>query len=235
MWSIESLARAAADGLQARNEHLDAEQAVYGLDAASEVELHAWVREGFAAAGYGVWPEIPFPGEPMLRPKRSERERCDVVLTPEPTFIPSDPVADLLDADAAAATLFAGAHRLPDPRITPVEDAFWLEIKVVHQYAYVNGIPGPNTTYASELTRGPCRDITKLAADGRIFHAGLLLVHFTADEATADHDLRILTGRLLDRDLPVAAPLVEHVPIADRIGNRLCSTAVFRVRPRNDG
>src|SRR5690606_15918571 len=110
-----------------------------------------------------------------------------------------------------------------------VDDAFWLEMKVIHQYA-----PGcldqPNPRYSAQflsVTRG---DLSKLAKDEAILHAGLLLVLFTADEATARADLRTWHERCVHRALPLAAPSQRFVPITNRPGHGLLPLALARVR-----
>src|SRR5690606_6705856 len=92
----------AADALRNRSQELAAEQAVYGLDALSEVEFHPILAAAFRAAGLGVWPEQPYPGHPGKRPKRVERERCDLVLTESPDAPLRDPVAHRNELEAAS-------------------------------------------------------------------------------------------------------------------------------------
>lgn len=223
----------AADALRRRSEELAAEQAVYGLDALSEVEFHPLLAGAYRDAGYGVWPEQPYPGQPGKRPRHSERERCDLVITQSPAWPLRDPVAEQNELEVAAGTLFApqAEAMLTGMRSTPPEDAFWLEVKLVGQFCYSADIPGPNTTYASELLRVVPSDLPKLARDRRLRHTGLLLILFTSDRQVADHDLAALMHRCLDRALPVASPAVARLPIDDRIGNQLCTLALIPVRP----
>jgi hypothetical protein len=146
-----------------------------------------------------------------------------------------DPVAALKERDAAEGTLFAilsstGEAKTPHP--WHPEDAFWLEVKVAGQFCYTTGVPGPNRAYASELGRLPAGDIAKLAREPAIRHAALMVILFTADRATADHDLGAFAHRCLDRDLPVQAPSLARLEIADRIGNSLCTVAVVPVAKR---
>lgn len=105
-----------------------------------------------------------------------------------------------------------------------------MEVKVVGQFCYTAGVPGPNRTYASELLRLPAGDIAKLAREPRVVHGGVLLVLFTADRRTADHDLNVFAHRCLDRALEVRSPAVERFGIADRIGNGVCTVALVPVR-----
>ncbi|HEX7009816.1 MAG TPA: hypothetical protein VF184_07535, partial [Phycisphaeraceae bacterium] len=80
-WSIADIADAVAAGLSAQARAEDLEQAVYGLDARDELELHPLIQQALRAAGYGVWPEQRYPGAWNHR-KRSLGQRCDLVLTP---------------------------------------------------------------------------------------------------------------------------------------------------------
>lgn len=110
------------------------------------------------------------------------------------------------------------------------EDALWLEVKVVAQHAYAGGVPGPNSAYASELKRGPIADCKKLAADPRIVHAAVIVVLFTADMATARHDLPFIVHKALDLDLPVSSPQIRHIRIGERIGNHVCTVCWLELR-----
>jgi hypothetical protein len=222
----------AAEALRKRSRELAAEQAVDGLDALSEVQFHPLLAAAFRATGMGVWPEQPYPGQPGRRPKRVERERCDLVLTQDPEAPIGDPVARLLELDRAESTLFAPQAEaiLNQQRLTPPEDAFWLEVKLVGQFCYSAGIPGANQTYTSELLTIAPSDLPKLARDQRIRHAGLLLIHFTADDEVARHDLAALVHRCLDRSLPVSTPSIARFDIDDRIGNQRCTLALIPVR-----
>lgn len=63
-WSLDDIADALADTLRERDAALTAEQAVYGLDALDEVELHPLLADGLArATPFGVLREQPYPHE----------------------------------------------------------------------------------------------------------------------------------------------------------------------------
>lgn len=231
MWRPEQIADIAAAGLQERSEALRLEQAVRGLDALQEVQFHPLLADAFAGAGLGVAAEFPYPGPAGRRPRRSERERCDLVLTPSPEVGILDPVAELKYRDEAEGGLF-------DPEVVaeaypgiPPEEAYWLEVKVVGQYCFSAGVPGPNRTYASELLTTSAADLTKLSREPRIRHGALLLVLFTADEATARHDLTAFMHRCLDRELPVQSPSKAGFAIPDLIGNTVCTATVVPIWP----
>ena len=51
-------------------------------------------------------------------------------------------------------------------------------------------------------------------------------VLFTESEHTARHDIGVLMHRLLDRELPVSMPAIEHLAIPDLIGNRVCTVGL---------
>ena len=116
------------------------------------------------------------------------------------------------------------------PQQARPEDVLWLEIKVLGQYEFADGVPVPNGAYASRLIRGVVSDLAKLATDESISHSAVLLVLFAADEEVARHDVFQAWHRCLDRDLPIASPMLRVVPISDRIGNTVCLLTVFSMR-----
>lgn len=210
MWSIAELLDALEAGLRAIAAEIDAEQSVYGLDARDEVALHPVIERACREVGYGVHREEPYPADRKRR-KASEGERCDFVLTPD---------ARPLVQPERAATLFETENAVA------VDDAFWLEMKVVHQHTP----DGPNPRYSAQflsVTRG---DLSKLSKDDAILHAGLLIVLFTADESVAEHDLAVWYNRCLDRGLPLEAPYRRSIPLTNRHGNGCLSLALAGVR-----
>lgn len=233
MWRHEDIADAAAAALERRSAALREEQSPRGLDALAEVDLHPLLAAGLAQAGFGVHPEQPYPGEVERRARRAQRERCDLVLTPAPEIALLDPVAELRQIDAAAGTLFEpiAESMVPSDRGAHPADAFWLEIKVVGQFTFTSGIPGPNRAYASELVGGPVEDLVKLEWDRAVRHGGSLVVLFTADESTARHDLGLLLHRCLDRELPVQSPAMRTFAIPDLIGNAACTVCLIPMKP----
>jgi hypothetical protein len=210
IFSPADIADAAEAGLRRRADAIDHEQAVRGLDVLDEVALHPVLAEAFAAAGYGVHREQRYPDDRRRR-RETEGERCDFVLTPD---------ARPLRATEARSTLFDRADA-----VEPA-DALWLEMKVVAQH----GEEGANARYATELLSTVRRDVTKLSKDAGILQAMLLIVLFVADERVAEHDLGIWQDRCLRRGLPIGAPSRRAFAIADRIGNRVCTAAVYPVQ-----
>jgi hypothetical protein len=207
--SPADIADAIEAGLKRSLAHLDHEQAVYGLDSRSELELHPVLEDALRAAGFGVHREQRYPGDRALR-RVSEGERCDFVLTPDGTP---------LMAEDSRGTLF------DDPAATPLDEAFWLEVKVVAQFAP----EGPNANYSSQLLSAVREDVSKLAKDAGILQAGLLIVLFVRDHSIAEHDLKIWQDRCLDRGLPLAAPSRRAIAMTDRHGNACCAIAVYPV------
>jgi hypothetical protein len=234
MWRPDQLpivlVEAGAEALHRRAGELDAEQAVHGLDALPEVGFHPLLAAAFRGAGLGVWQEFPFPGEPGRRPRHSERERCDLVITKSPDAAIRDPVQALREELASAGTLFEGHDRIDAACGVAPADAFWLEVKLIGQFCYSHGVPGPNRTYAAELLRTAPADIPKLVRDPGIRFAGLQLVLFTADAKVAEHDLGVVMDRCLRKGLPVSAPEMASFPVGDRIGNGVCTLALIPVR-----
>jgi len=203
------IADAIERGVRAACARLDREQAVYGLDIRDELALHPLLAESLRAAGLGVHREVRYPADRGKR-KIAEGERCDFVLTAD---------GRPLVAEAARGTLF------DDPNAVPLDEAFWLEAKVVSQF----GMEGPNRNYASQLLSAVRHDVTKLSKEAGILHAGLLIVLFVREPLVAEHDLRIWQDRCLERGLPIGAPAQRCVPIRDRHGHAACTIAVYPV------
>lgn len=232
----------AADALRRRAEALRLEQAVQGIDALDEVDLHPILASAYADAGLGVLREQPYPGEWRARrrtalPHRRDRQRCDLVLLDRPDGVLEDEVLVRRSAEqdrrARTGTLFDTATLQAPPGPTGTGspgDAFWLEVKTLGQYCYTGGVPGPNRAYTTELTRGPIADLGKLASDPLIRSAGLLVVQFVAGDEVATHDQLELVHRCLDRELPIASPRRRSLPITDHIGNTACVLALIELR-----
>jgi len=210
MWDCADIADAVAGGLTRAAGERDIEQAVLGIDACDELELHPLIASALRDHGMGVHREQRYPRDRRKR-RISEGDRCDFVLTHD---------ARPLQEEAARSTLF------DDPRAVALDDAFWLEVKVVHQFAEA----GPPAGYSSQLLSTVRQDVTKLSRDADILHAGLLIAMFVASPDVAEHDLRIWQDRCLAKSLPIAAPYRRQVRITNRIGNECCCLALYPVR-----
>jgi len=209
-WHPSDISDAVAAGLKQRAEADDAEHAVYGFDALDELGLHPVIHNALHQDGWGVWPEQRYPGH-WHKTKRSHGLRCDLVLTPD-----GRPLRDL----SVRGTLFDNGESV-DP-----EAAYWLEIKTVAQHE----TSGPFARYSAELLSPVMKDVKKIWSDGVIQHGGLLIVLFTEDQETAEHDLAVWHERCLRKGFPVGQPAVRGLGVTNRIGNAWCSVAVFGVR-----
>ncbi len=179
------------------------------MDVLDEIALHPTVASALREAGYGVYREQRYPADRIKR-SHSEGERCDFVLTPD---------GRELSQPDAAGTLF-------DPADTvPLDEAYWLEVKVVSQFT----VEGPNANYSSQLLSTVRQDVTKLSKEPGILHAGLLIVLFVQDERVADHDLQIWQDRCLQRGLPIGSPAVRRTQLNNRHGHGVCLMAVYPV------
>lgn len=227
MWDLHQIVRTVRAGLEAASLATVEEQAVHGIDALSEVDLHPVLAATFQRAGFGVVRERHYPGEPGTRAKFSARQRCDIVLLPEAGQRLLDPVAELMKLDKARGTLFEAAAPIATAAGVRPEDAFWLEVKLVGQYCYTQGVPGPNRAYSSELTNSLYVDLAKIAADAALKWSGLLMVLFSDTPETAAHDLPVALHRSLDRGYCFRSPITESFAIPDRIGNRVCTVALI--------
>lgn len=253
MWRHDDILDALIDELRDRETDLRCEQAVHGLDALSEVELHPLLAASCARLGLGALREQFYPstwrkrtwraggGEDLPLPR--DRERCDLVIVERPGLTLADDVrrekrtrkvraktqGTLFEA-IAENEIAAGSLAGAESGAARPQDALWLEIKVIGQYEYVDGVPGPNPSYAYRLTRSVTADLAKLAADPIIECGGALLVLFAATKEVVEHDLLALAHRCLDRGIPITSPMTRTLPIQDRIGNRLCALAMFEVR-----
>lgn len=255
MWSLDELVEPVIAALSRREAELREEQAVRGIDALDELGLHPLVAAALAETGRGVLREQAYPHEWTRKaavrvdtstgevlPESRQRQRCDLVLTEHAGQRLNDSLhrakARRQAREAVKGTLFealGGAEALCDAQVDRAglvepEEAFWLEVKVVAQFCFNAGVLGPNRAYASELVRGPIADVTKLAADRRVQHAGVLVVLFTADEATAKNDLGVLLHKCLDKGLPITSPATRSTGVVDRIGNRVCTASLVGVR-----
>lgn len=227
MWIETDIAAAAAAAMRRKDATDAAADAVRGLDALDELDLHPILAQGFRRAGFGAVREHPFPGPKGKRAKKSERERCDLVLTPRHGVRIRDPMREEeVEEDQRAGTLFAGGEG-PVPEGVPSEECYWLEVKSVGQFVYVDGVPRANSAYASQLVRGIMGDLAKLRREKRVRHGAVLLVLCTAERAVAEHDLPAALHKALDRGSVMRAPVVEGFPILDRVGNAWCCVALI--------
>ncbi len=212
MWDLGLILSACAEALRDAARRLDEEQAALGIDALDELEIHPILRRGLVAAGFGVIAEQRYP-QAGARPRRSEGDRCDIVLTEHQGEHLIDPLA---------------SHTLFGERGVEPEAALWLEVKVVGQFSITDGMARANPGYTSGLLSALTADVRKLASDDRIAHGAALLVLFNSDERIAEHDLGQWTRSAIERGLPISSPLCERFAISDRIGNGVATVALVQ-------
>lgn len=243
MWDWHRLTEIVRDGLFERERRLREEQAVYGLDALREIQMHPILAEALLAAGFGLLREQAYPsmvGKPGKRLGKAARDRCDLVLTPSPGIALADPIDTCRELDWLhgkgtedhTPSLFV-EHEIPEAQLNNAhamsvapEDAAWIEVKVVAQFSFTHGVPGPNSAYASELTGSLARDLSKINNEPLVRHGAVLLVLFSLDERTAEHDVSVALHRCLDRDCRFRSPVSLRFPILDRVGNAVCSVVL---------
>lgn len=233
MWQGFDAAMVIGAGLERRQRELAAEQAVRGLDAMKELDLHGLIAEACAGAGFGVLREVVYPtaGEAT---RNSARARCDLVLTPLSGQSLIDELATKREAAARVGTLFEQAAseqaaRSSDDSCVSAAECLWVEIKCVAQIAYTHGVPTPNRGYGSELVQALRTDLDKLAADPAILEGVVVLVLFTQEERTARNDLVVAANRCLDHASAIASMSSRSFAITDRAGNACCTVAAFDV------
>ncbi len=182
------------------------EQAVYGLDSLEELALHGLLAEGMGR-WYGVAREAHYPSS--AGSKRTHRMRCDLVLTP-----PGRP----LRMDWAEPTLFDA------PGVCEPGDALWLEVKVARQFKAPQERDG---RYGAQWRDAVVEDLKKMEAEGGIREAGLVLIAFNESAEILEKDLELFETVLARKEVLAGFRQVRSVPILDRMGNRLCTVALW--------
>ena len=225
-WTASELVRAIAEGLEQEAAARDATQETLGLDSLLELALHPLVAAALSRAGYGVWPEQRYPGDRQDW-RRTRGRRCDMVLTPG-----GRPLSHLEGLNGHARLPFPQETNLSreGASVVSLAEAFWLEIKSVAQHAP----GGPAADYSAGLFAEWVADVRKISSDPGLVYAALLVIVFTADAATACHDLDLWRLRCLEDDLPLLSPATTSFAIGDRLGNTQCSLALFPILPAAD-
>ena len=182
------------------------EQAVYGLDARSEVEIQQ-VLAGGLAGHYEVAREVHYPSSKGA--KRTHRMRCDLVLTPKGRG---------LKRDTEEAGLFT-------PRdLCPPAEALWLEVKVAYQFREGGR---RHTGYGQQWRGAVVEDLRKIEAETLIREAGLVLIVFNESEEIIGKDLELFESVLAQKEVLAGFRQVRSVKITDRIGHSLCTMALW--------
>jgi len=232
VWYTQEILCLMSHHLQSIDSDLRAQQAYLGLDSYPEIQLHPLLCQAFAASHYGTLREVGYPSSPRDRPNEAQRQRCDLVLTPgsdQPLF---DPIHEQREQDKALGTLFEAfsSTNQPDPNEVVPQSAFWLEVKSVAQFCYVDGVPGTNGKYTSELLSGPRSDVLKLATEPMIHHAAALVILFSQDQATGPHDIMAAVNEMIESALPISIPELESFPITDHAGNAWCTLGLIPMK-----
>lgn len=203
---LDILARQIAAVLLERESELRLEQAVYGLDSLDELPLQRLVADGLAAH-YCVAREVHYPS--TFGKKLSNRKRCDLVLSP-----PGAP----LRLDSQPPSLF-------DPQVfTLPQEAFWLEVKSAYQFRAPDV---RHSGYGQQWRTAVVQDIRKMDAEPLIHHAALLLIVFTESNELVEKDLALLEDVLVRKEVLAGFRQSASVPIAERIGHRVCTAALW--------
>jgi hypothetical protein len=205
-WDFATLADHLGGVIQHSESDLRLEQAVYGLDTRSEVEIHRLLGEGLLPH-YEVAREVHYPS--TRGRKLTHRQRCDLVLTPK---------GRPLKLDHAPETLF------DPPNQAQPEEALWLEVKVAYQFREGGARHGG---YGQQWRNAVVDDLRKMESEPLIKHAGLCLVVFNESHDILNKDLENFELILAQKEVLAGFRHVRSIPITERIGHQLCTIAVW--------
>jgi hypothetical protein len=206
IWDLHGLADRLQNVLQAAEDELRLEQAVYGLDARDERAIQGLLAERLAIF-YEIAREVHYPSSRGER--LTHRMRCDLVLTP---------LGRALRLDFQPPTLF------DPPNLADAPDALWLEVKVAYQFREGGERHGG---YGSQWRNAVVDDLRKMEDDELIRSAALLLVVFNESREILDKDLDLFETVLSEKEVLAGFRQVRSVEILDRIGHRLCTVALW--------
>ncbi|QQE11470.1 hypothetical protein JD969_18550 [Planctomycetota bacterium] len=209
-WCSDELVEIAANCLIKRALDDDLEQTVYGFDSLKELKIHTLLEEFFLNTNFGVWREVRYPKE-WHKSKKSEGIRCDFVLTPDGLPLKDPELSGTLFGDAVESV--------------SAEEAYWMEVKVVREFDYGQ----LSKKYSNDLKCPVKNDILKIWSDGRLKHGGLLLMLYTADQATGMRDVLKWYELIQQKGLPIRYPALKDFKITERTGNGWCTIALFEV------
>ena len=199
--------------LRAREDELRLEQAVYGLDALGEVELHDLLSSGLRA-WYEVAREVHYPSSAGR--KLSHRARCDMVLSE---------AGRPLRLDREATDLFTPVD------LAPPGEALWLEVKVAWQFRE-GGVR--HTGYGGQWRNAIIADLRKMEEEPLILEAALLLVVFNESSEILDKDLDLFETVMAREEVLAGFRQTRSVSILERIGHRMCSVALWPTVQRRE-
>ena len=206
LWDFSTVADRLGQAVQAAEDELRLEQAVYGLDTRDEKGLQTILTEGLRRH-YEVVREVHYPS--TVGRKLTHRPRCDLVLTPK---------GRPLRLDSAPPSLFDPADQA-EPK-----DALWLEVKIAYQFREGGVRHGG---YGAQWRQAVIEDLRKMEAEPQIKEAGLALIVFNESQQVLDTDLELFEDVLAIKEVLAGFRQVRSVPILDRIGHHLCTAAVW--------
>jgi hypothetical protein len=205
-WDFSTLADRLGQIVQQAEADLRLEQAVYGIDAKEELELHRVLAQGLEAH-YEVAREVHYPS--TMGKKLTHRPRCDLVLTPK---------GRSLRLDSSPPTLFDA------PNLCTPAEALWLEVKAAYQFREGQV---RHSGYGPQWRNNTIADLRKMEADLLIHEAGLLLIVFNESEEILTKDLDLFERLLIEKEVLAGFRQVRSTPILERMGHRLCTIALW--------
>ncbi|HEY7118843.1 MAG TPA: hypothetical protein VH475_19800 [Tepidisphaeraceae bacterium] len=205
-WDFATVADRLKTVMEQAEADLRLEQAVYGLDARSEVQLQDLIATGLRQF-YDVAREVHYPS--TAGRKLSHRQRCDLVLTPK---------GRPLRIDTAPPTLFDPAN-LAGP-----EEGLWLEVKIAYQFREGGVRHGG---YGAQWRSKVVDDLRKMEAEPLIHEAGLCLLVFNESREILDKDVELFETILAQKEVLAGFRKVRAVDITERIGHRVCTVALW--------
>lgn len=206
MWCFSTLADHLAGAMERAEADLRLEQAVYGLDAREELEIHSILALGLQKH-YEVAREVHYPSS--AGKKLTHRQRCDLVLSER---------GRPLRLDSAVPTLFDPANQA-DPG-----EALWLEVKVAFQFREGGATHGG---YGAQWRTNVVEDLKKMEGEPLIKEAGLVLIVFNESEQILQKDAELFENILALKEVLAGFRQARSVKILDRIGHKVCSVLVW--------
>ena len=205
-WDFFTLANHLEGVLRQAEEALRLEQAVYGLDARDELQIHTLLGDGLQRH-YEVAREVHYPSS--VTNKLTHRQRCDLVLTS---------LGRPLRVDWAPPSLF------DPPSLCGPEEGLWLEVKVAYQFRAPDV---RHTGYGAQWRTNVVADLRKMEAEPLIREAGLVLIVFNESTEVLDKDLDLFETLLAQKEVLAGFRQVRSIGILDRMGHRVCTAAVW--------
>jgi hypothetical protein len=205
-WDFSTVADQMGRVIDAVEQELRLEQAVYGLDARDESAIQAILIDRLREY-HEVAREVHYPSSKGN--KLTHRQRCDLVLSPK---------GRPLKLDSAVPTLF------DPPNLCPPDLALWLEVKVAYQFREGGARHGG---YGNQWRNAVISDLRKMESEELIKEAGLLLIVFNESREVLEKDLDLFETIMAQQEVLAGFRQVRSTNILDRIGHRLCTVALW--------